>query len=179
MGAMRVSFKRTGARRYAVIVELPGHDLQVLDPAPGYDDDVPHDLVHYIVEAELGLDSGVYGSAAKGGGTFTSPDAAGLSARERARKRRKQERRETSLRARDEASARDMATSERLAALCDLAFRRKHGQRPDLLRKAPEPALETDAADVARVVARLDVLAPRWRALAVGDSLSFTWPNTH
>jgi hypothetical protein len=174
---MIVSFKRTGERRYAVIVSLPGESPQVMDPAPGYDDDIPHDLVHYVVEAALGLDSGVYGRAAKGGGTFVGRDAAGLNARERTRQRRKQHKREGSLRARDDAGARDMATSERLAALCDVAWRRKHGQQPDALRKAPEPSLETDAANVARVLARLDPLAKRWRALAIGEALSFAWPR--
>jgi hypothetical protein len=174
---MNVSFKRTGERRYAVIVTVPGKAPQVMDPAPGYDDDIPHDLVHYIVEAELGLEHGVYGRAAKGGGTFMSRDPGGLSARERARQQRKQRKRESSLGARDGASARDIETSERLAALCDLAWRRKHGQRPDPLRKAPEPVFETDAANVARIVARLDPLAVRWRALAVGEALSFEWPE--
>ena len=38
--------------------------------------------------------------------------------------------------------------------------------------------LETDAASVARVVARLDALAQRWRTLVVGEALSFEWPKT-
>src|SRR5688500_3716482 len=101
---MNVSFKRTGERRYAVIVTVPGKAPQVMDPAPGYDDDIPHALVHYLVEAELGLEQGVYGRAAKGGGTFMSREAAGLSARERARQQRKQRKRESSLDARDGAS---------------------------------------------------------------------------
>jgi hypothetical protein len=174
---MIVSFKRTGARRYAVIVDLPGQAPQVMDPAPGYDDDIPHDLVHYVVEAELGMTAGVYGRAAKGGGTFVGAGDVGLNARERARQQRKQQKRESSLRARDDASAREMETSERLAALCDVAWRRKHGQRPDALRKAPVPLSEQDVARTAKVVARLDELAPLWRALPIGEQLSFEWPS--
>lgn len=174
---MRVSFKRTGVRRYAVIVTLPGKGPQVMDPAPGYDDDIPHDLVHYVVEAELGLENGVYGRAAQGGGTFMAHDGAGLRARERTRQQRKQQKRESSLGSRDAAKARDIETSERLAALCDVTWRRKHGQRPDPLRKGSEPLLDTDAASVARVVSRLDVIAHRWRALRVGESISFEWPR--
>lgn len=175
---MNVSFKRTGERRYAVIVAVPGRSPQVMDPAPGYDDDIPHDLVHYVVEAELRLTTGVYGRAAKGGGTFIGTEPAGLSARERTRQQRKQRKRESSLRAQDDASKREMETSERLAALCDVAWRRKHGQRPDALRKAPEALSENDVACVAKVVARLDELARLWRALPIGGELSFEWPNT-
>jgi hypothetical protein len=173
---MDVSFKRTGAHRYAVVVNVSGRAAQVMDPAPGYDDDIPHDLVHYVVEAELGLTRGVYGRAAKGGGTFIAREADGLSARERTRQRRKQQKREHSLRAVDEASAHEMETSERLAAVCDLAWRRKHGQQPDPLRKAPETS-EYDARVIERVVGRLDALAPQWRALPVGGELVFTWPT--
>jgi hypothetical protein len=60
---MNVAFKRTGARRYAVIVTRAGESPQAMDPAPGYDDDIPHDLVHYRVEAVLALANGVYATA--------------------------------------------------------------------------------------------------------------------
>jgi hypothetical protein len=65
---MQVSFKRTGSRRYAVIVSDTGKPTVAADPAPGYDDDIPHDLVHYVVEAELRLQNAVYGRAARGAG---------------------------------------------------------------------------------------------------------------
>lgn len=173
--AVDVSFRRTGKRRYAVIVAVPGRERQVMDPAPGYDDDIPHDLVHYVVEAELRLFTGVFGRAAQGAGTFLDRDSQ-ASPRERARQRRKQRRREESFRARDD-SAREMATSERLAALCDVAFRRRHGQRPDPLRTAPAVETPDDLAKVERVVQRLDLLAPLWRALPIGGELVFEWPR--
>jgi hypothetical protein len=172
---VKVSFRRTGPRRYAVILERPGQAAQAIDPAPFYDDDIPHDLVHYVVEAELALASGVFGRAAKGGGTFI-PSQSG-SARDRARQRRKQQRREQSLRDLDEGANDDMATSERLAALSDLAWRRRHAQQPDLSRSAPAPQSVEDEARVERVVSRLSALAPLWRALPVDGELSFVWPG--
>lgn len=174
---MIVSFKRTGARRYAVVISFEDGAERVMDPAPGYDDDIPHDLVHYVVEAELGFTRGVFGRAAQGGGTFVAREAEGLSARERARQRRKQQKREGSLRARDESSNQEMATSEQMAGLCDVAWRRKHGQRPDPLRKPPEISPAYEPKDIARVLERLDALAPQWRALPVGAALSFEWPS--
>jgi hypothetical protein len=173
---MKVLFQRTGVRRYAVMVTIPGEPPQAMDPAPGYDDDIPHDLVHYVVEAELGLENGVYGRAARGAGTFVTTAATDLSPRERARKQRKQQRREKALGARDASRAADMTQSERLAGLCDVAWRRKHGQRADPLRAAPVPRAE-DAAAIERVVARLDAIAPLWRALALGEALVFEWPG--
>ena len=173
---MLVHFKRTGARRYAVIVTQAGSPPRALDPAPGYDDDIPHDLVHYLVEAELRLENGVYGRAARGGGTFILRAEHDGSPRERARLQRKQQKRERALGARDAQQSADMEHSERLAALCDVAWRRKHGQRraPGLTPPAP---LARDTAQIARVVARLDTISPLWRALPVGETLVFEWPK--
>lgn len=171
---MHVAFRRTGVRRYATVVTVPGHAPRALDPAPGYDDDIPHDLVHYVVEAELGLRYGVYGSAARGGGTFIATSQEDTRPRERAREQRRQRRRERSLRARDASG--EMARSERLAASCDVTFRRQHGKRPDPAREPPVVAAE-DAADVERVVARLDAIAPLWRELPVNGELVFDWPS--
>lgn len=173
---MNVAFRRTGARRYAVIVTLSGEPPRVMDPAPGYDDDIPHDLVHYLVEAELGLTFGVYGSAERGAGTFVRTSDGTGTARERARMQRKQQRREQALRAHDARHADEMARSERLAGLCDLAWRRKHGQKPDPGRPAPMTKAE-DAVNVERVVTRLDAIAPLWRGLPIDAELVFVWPQ--
>jgi hypothetical protein len=173
---LHVIFRRTGRRRYAVVVSVPGDALQAVDPAPGYDDDIPHDLVHYIVEAELRLQAGVFGRVAQGGGTFIPSAEQPGDSRERMRRQRKQRRRELSLRARDEARTGDMVASERLSAICDVAWRRRHGQRADPLRQAPE-MLANDADCVERVVARLDRLAPLWRELPVGGEIVFEWPS--
>jgi hypothetical protein len=173
---MKVEFRRTGTRRYATVVSLSGEPARALDPAPGYDDDIPHDLVHYVVEAELGLTQGVYGRAGQGAGTFISTSEEDASPRQRARERRKRQRRERALAEKDAKTAGEMAASERIAALSDVAWRRKHGQRADPLRAPPVPRPE-DLEPVARVVARLDVLAPLWRALPVGAALVFEWPE--
>jgi hypothetical protein len=173
---MRVVFRRTGERRYAVVVEVPGQPVQTMNPAPGFDEYIPHDLVHYVVEAALGLETGVFGRAARGGGTFYAAETAGNS-REQARKRRKQARRERGL-GRERANAEQLETSERIAYLSDIAWRRRHGQRPDLTYAPPSaPISALDAARIQRVVSVLDELAPQWHQLTTGDELTFTWPN--
>jgi len=173
---MRVIFRRTGDRRYAVIVQVPGRAAQTMNPAPGFDAHIPHDLVHYVVEAVLGLEAGVFGRAERGGGTFYTAATAGNS-REQARDRRKQARRERGLR-RESASEQQLETSERIAYLSDIAWRRRHGQRPDLNYAPPSsPISELDARRIARVVSVLDELASEWNQLGTGGELTFTWPN--
>lgn len=132
--------------------------------------------MHYLVEAELGLRLGVYGSAESGGGGFIPTSQGGAGTRERARAKRKQQRRERALRARDSGRDAQMQRSERLALACDVAWRRKHGQRPDPSREAPDLRAE-DRTHVERVVARLDAVAPLWRELAIGGELVFEWPR--
>jgi hypothetical protein len=62
---MRVSFTKDH-RRYGVYVHRDkAPDLWMY--GPGYDDDLPHDLLHFVAEAEFGLDAGVFGDVAAGG----------------------------------------------------------------------------------------------------------------
>lgn len=63
---MEVTFVKRGVRRYSVHVRR--------DRAPdlwcgsiGYDDWLPHDLLHFVAEAEHGLDGAVFGDLAAGG----------------------------------------------------------------------------------------------------------------
>src|SRR3546814_7700090 len=64
---MKVHFIRSGERRYSVRVERADAPTLVMDPAPGFDRDLPHDLVHFVVEGVLGLKAGVFGQIAAGG----------------------------------------------------------------------------------------------------------------
>ncbi|HEX6242267.1 MAG TPA: hypothetical protein VFZ61_15255 [Polyangiales bacterium] len=172
---MQVSFERTGPRRYGVRIVAPGQSVRFTNPAPGFDEHIPHDLVHYLVEAELRLSAGVFGRAAQGGSAFFVTDD-GSSARERRRAQRRQQRREHSLEQRDVHG--EMARAERLALLCDIAWRRLHGHvtaAPGMAVPAPTPE---ESAWVARVVHKLEHIAPRWHALPVGGSLTFTWPSS-
>jgi hypothetical protein len=173
---MAVTFRRTGERRYAVVVSAEGREPQTMNPAPGFDSHIPHDLVHYVVEAELRFGGGVFGRAARGAGTFI-PAGSATNPRERARQRRKQGRREQALE-RDETHALQMKNSERLAALCDLAWRRRHGQQADPSRPHPVARVSAqDQAQIDRIVQRLDRLAPVWNRLPVGGELVFEWPS--
>jgi hypothetical protein len=63
---VKVTFAKKGARRYAVEIKRDRYpDLWC--GSIGYDDFLPHDLLHFVAEAEFGLDSAVFGDLASGG----------------------------------------------------------------------------------------------------------------
>jgi hypothetical protein len=68
---MRVTFTRTAERRYRVSVEGSGLVSSWMEPAPGYDSCLPHDMAHFVVENELGITGGVFGQLAIGGDSST------------------------------------------------------------------------------------------------------------
>ena len=63
---MKVTFVRKGERRYGLEVHRDRYpDLWC--GTIGYDDWLPHDLLHFVAEAEFGLDGAVFGDLAAGG----------------------------------------------------------------------------------------------------------------
>ena len=106
---MEVTFTKLYRRRYLMtVVRDRGPELAPRQ-GPGYNEYLPHDAVHFIVEAEAALSGGVFGRVVAGqNNIFTTADPA---------IRRHQARREAKRRpnATDRA---DMATSESLASLC-------------------------------------------------------------
>jgi hypothetical protein len=161
---MDVTFARTGKRRYAVEVARTNAPDVVMHPAPGYDDHVPHDLVHFFVETHWGLRDGVYGMLAAGGDAHTFHDLTG-DMRERRR-----------MKVRNGHSGGDVERSEHLAGLVHHAWAPRHGGGP---RPAAGQRLEeagTDADELARAADELARLGRRWHALAVGGRLTLAWP---
>ena len=56
---MLLVFRRTGNRRYSVVAKRDEMPDVEMDPAPGYNELIPHDLMHLVVEAKLGLARGI------------------------------------------------------------------------------------------------------------------------
>jgi hypothetical protein len=164
---MLVHFMKTGSRRYGVLVERDRAPSVIADPAPGYDAYLPHDLLHFVAEAEWGIDGGVFGQLAAGGdpGIFLPVDDELLN--EWLRKRK--------LRRKQHPHGR---RSEALAGVLGAAWKARAGkaQLPEywnleLARARVEPER------LANVVASLDPLADRWQRLQVGGSLTLQWPR--
>jgi len=187
---MEVEFRRTGSRRYAVTVRRAGFPVLEMNPAPGYDDWIPHDLVHFAVEQELRLRGGLFGQLAAGGtvGTFHLAPTDDRTRREEARQRKAVARRGAKLM---RAGRDDSAASERAASQCYQAWRSRFLRRsgpPDTERKWQPPdrpssdrraaigeSLRQDQID--RVCERLDELSARWARLKIGQSLTVTWSD--
>jgi hypothetical protein len=166
---MKVSFMKTGARRYGVLVQRERAVEVIMNPAPGYDDYLPHDLLHFVAEAEWKLDGAVFGQLAAGGdaGTFQPTDESLIPRAMRDRKRRKRR-----------AGKPKGRRSEDLAHILEHAWSARHGREP--LPNDWEEQLE--AASVSRnelehVVDQLDELAERWHSLRVGEQLTLEWPR--
>jgi hypothetical protein len=63
---VRVRFTKQ-ERRYDIYVERDRATDLFMRSAPGYDDWLPHDVLHFVAESEYGLDGGVFGHLAAGG----------------------------------------------------------------------------------------------------------------
>ncbi|WKN48910.1 hypothetical protein [Nocardioides sp. Arc9.136] len=163
---MHVRFERTGHRRYAVAVLREKHGDLRMDPAPGYSDLIPHDLVHLVVEEELGLRSGIFGQLAAGGnaGTFVPTEEPRTKAWARRVERR------------NRSTGGDMGRSEELAAQVYPRWLRRSGHLPGShhVRQDPPPT-DLDDTDLDRVLTRLDALSQQWRAVDIGASMTVAW----
>ncbi|MBB6424661.1 hypothetical protein [Sphingopyxis sp. JAI128] len=186
---MKVHFIRSGERRYSMRIERAGLPVLVMDPAPGFDPDLPHDMVHFVVEAALGLQTGVFGQIAAGGdaGAFHVEADGALSAKQRQRAARKQVAKGAKL---IKAQGREGELSELAAFLFDIGWR--SSTRPDSAAQraalgeaertrsslSADERARIDAAQ-SRVFADFERLSQAWRALQVGDVLILQWPSGH
>ena len=187
---MVVVFRRTGERRYAIDVKRPPFRDLEMDPAPGYDKLMPHDLMHLVVEAELGLKQGIFGQLSSGGnaGTFRPAVSAGEGSREIARLRRRLKTRGAKLL---QHGREECAQSERATHICWQQWLAR-SQAP--AQKATAAAMAQQAKDVRQVAAdeeqlaldqkkldeiceHLDELSSYWSKLEVGQSMSVRWPD--
>ncbi|UFZ06060.1 hypothetical protein LQG66_07070 [Bradyrhizobium ontarionense] len=185
--SMIVSFLRAGNRRYAVRASLRDGRILEMDPAPGFDPWMPHDLQHFLVEKHLGIAGAVFGRLAAGGtaGTFHAV-AQGSSPRDASRLRRRHAAKDARLMPE---LGEDYARSERATYVC----------WQDWLQHADDPALQARGAEMAQAARSLlngmssaeraiytparcaairqefARLSERWVALAVGESLSEPW----
>jgi hypothetical protein len=182
---MQVEFRRTGQRRYAITILRKDYPMLEMNPAPGYDPIMPHDLLHLIVEKELGLHRGIFGQIAAGGtaGTFHAIPSSPGNKREAARLRRRVDRRGKSLLREGRAES---ALSERVVYVCLnewLARSTERNRRTMTVQiSSKENYLAVDGdiltGDVLdRVCASLDQVSEQWASLKIGESFAVTWPE--
>lgn len=176
---MEVRFRRTSERRYTVTVlrkGLPPHEFG----GPGYDEKMPHDLQHFIVERELGIECGVFGFLAAGGEAGGDEREAGRTASRRRRKAKRRDQRMMRTGARAEGDA-----SEHAAGTCWFEWLRRSGDpravtiANNMASTLAEMAAEARRAygdeALARVCACMDELSAKWARLAIGESFTVAW----
>lgn len=185
---MQVEFHKTGERRYAVIIKRDGLPDLKMDPAPGFDALMPHDLLHFLVEQELGLKRGIFGQLADGStaGTFRLAPSDASNTRADARLRRKTARKgeKTAKENTDEYLRSERATyfclydwfahskDETLrarAAEMKASVENTRAQMSDDERK------KLDQEKLVQIRARMDELSRQWSALKAGQSMTLEW----
>lgn len=185
---MRVEFQKTGERRYAVTVLREDLPALTMNPAPGFDPLMPHDLLHFLVEQELGLRKGIFGQVADGGtaGTFQNQPPETANSRAASRLRRKTAKRGKSLL---KTGLDDCAQSERATFIC-LYDWLAHSPDETLRTRAREMKITFDSIlgqlteterkklnkeKLAAIRKRMNELSTRWSALKVNQSMSLEW----
>jgi hypothetical protein len=165
---MLVRFHKASNRHYGVIVERRRAPAVKVEPAPGYDAYLPHDLLHFVAEAGWELDGAVFGQLAAGGdpGLFLPVDEALVGRWVRRRKLR------------PTWHGPDGARSESLAGVLHAGWRARTGRAPlpeywERMLRAADAELE----ELERAFGLLDDLAARWHGLPVGSSLTLEWPR--
>jgi len=185
---MQVEFKKTGERRYAVIVLREDFPDLEMNPAPGFDALMPHDLLHFLVEQEFNLRHGIYGQLALGGtaGTFRIKSTEKPDNRADSRLRRKTAKRGKSIL---KTNLDDCAQSERATYVC-LYDWYLHSSDEKLRVRALEmkSSIESTFAQMfeiervnfskeklAGIRMRMDELSQQWSALKVNQSMILGW----
>lgn len=161
---MKVTFTKTDGARYSVAITHENGPELVTRQAPGYDEYMPHDLAHFLVEEQFGLRLGVFGQLAAGGEGIFAPAPQDRSGRTR----------RTAHRAADTGRA-DMERSERLVTLCQPLWEIRSGRKP-AVPAVVDMTLATPF-QVDRMMYRFDEIAERWHALEPGESLTLEWPK--
>src|SRR6266550_5071982 len=154
---MKVTFTKTAQRRYRVSVEGPGVVSSFMDPAAGYDTRLPHDMAHFVVENELGINGGVFGQLAAGGTARTVRPTI-------EKGRRKVAKRGDRIAI---ANRNDALLSERLVAIACQTWNNA------LSELTPVQGVSVD--DIKRVCREFDAVSAIWSKLAVGESMALQW----
>jgi hypothetical protein len=187
---MILVFRRTGQRRYAVEAQRAGFPVLEMNPAPGYDPLMPHDLMHLVVEAQLRLRRGIFGQLASGGdaGSFHLYVKSDEGSRKIARARRRVNARGKRLlkQGLDETLVSERATyicwhewlarsSSRDRRTQSVAMAKQNEQVRNTAGAAELRALSPSKLD--EICAHLDQLSSQWSRLEVGQSMSVSWPD--
>ncbi len=185
---MRVQFHKTSSRSYAIVVIRSGAENLRMDSAPGYDELMPHDLQHFIVEQALGIQLGIFGQLAVGGTANTFHRQAVPPDRQQKRtNRRLKKQGEVLLRAGYEQSMRSeratyISLFNWLSASNDPILRKRAAEMAEtaqsiFLQLSEQEKKSYTPAVIAVINERMDELSHQWRTAKVGEYIELVWPS--
>ena len=151
---MKVTFTRTKERGYSLKIEGPKIATAEMDPAPGYHDRLPHDVAHFIVENELGVEGGIFGQMARGG--IIRP----VERNARIQRKAKRKREEIFRTNKDDALFSEHA----------IWAAQSRWEKQEII-----PSTKIPQADLDRVIAKFEEFASEWSKLPVGGSITLEW----
>ena len=151
---MLVTFTRTREKAYSLRIEGRKIAAAEMDPAPGYHDRLPHDVAHFIVENELGIEGGIFGQMAMGG--ILRP------AERDARLQRKAKRRRDKI---FRANKNGALFSEHAVYAAQSRW-----EKQEIIPDTKIPQVDLD-----RVIAKFEEFANNWSKLPIGGSITLEW----
>jgi hypothetical protein len=165
---MDVTFTKAVGRRYLMTVVRECGPQLAPRYGPGYHDYLPHDAVHFLVEAEASLSAGAFGRIAAGRNNIFWPAEPRV---QRHQARREAKRKPSAI------ERAEMGRSEELASICQPLWELRAGHRrqlPERFTHVTPGVLEAALAE--RILARLDEFAACWHPLPVGGQITVSWP---
>ena len=185
---MRVEFCKTGERRYAVKILRRDSPILEMNPAPGFDELMPHDLCHLIVEQVLHIENAIFGQVAKDGNSLSFRDRPSETSNTKndSRQRRKAKQKgKNAVKQHQE----DYAKSERATYVCwqnwlskssDAQLKRRAEEMKETAENifnqmsASERAIYTEE-NLEKVSRRMSELSRQWQSLKTGESMIVAW----
>lgn len=188
---MTVLFIKETSKSYSIRIEPQTGLTLEMSPAPGYDDYLPHDVLHMIVEGVLQLPGGVFGQLSAGGdaSSFRIASDSRMTVRELSRERRRLATRSDRL-AREGAS--DSSLSENgtylawqqwLSRSDEPTLQRTAAEMSDTARsirsrltQSEQQRLDESMGEICR---KLTQFSAHWRSITVGELVRVSWPDLH
>jgi hypothetical protein len=185
---MQIEFHKTSQRSYAVKILRENLPVLEMNPAPGFDDLMPHDLCHLIVEQVLKIENAIFGQILQNGnaGTFRNAPNESLNSKNDSRQRRKSAQKGKKM---VKENLNDYQKSERATYICwqnwlenssdaELKKRsvemKKNAESVFNQMSAEERAIYTKEK-LAQVRERMTQLSNEWKNLKPGEFMTINW----
>lgn len=185
---MQIEFHKVAQRRYAVKILRENEDPLEMNPAPGFDDLMPHDLCHLIVEQVCKIENAIFGQIAQNGtaGTFRNSPNESSNSKNDSRQRRKAAQKGKKM---VKGHLEDYQKSERATYICwqnwlenssDEKLRKqaeemKEGAKSIFNQMSAEEKSTYTNENLAKVREQMTELSNQWQNLKIGEFMTVDW----